>query len=198
LSQDAEPVLSRIGKNRLIGCVGGGIHVFANLQQSVRVDELCQLDLPELLQLIEHEIDFYVRQYIKIRGAGKTFTQSLEHIYYNAQNGFTQQYQLLLAPLLPGDHNQAIQTKLRMVAIFLDILLTRRIWNFRSTAYSTMQYAMFILTKEVRRKTPEELAHILTAKLTEDEYGAVNRFSASSPASPTTWKPKHTSQARAI
>jgi len=133
-------------------------------------DDLGLTQSNDFVQLIENEIDFYARQYMKIRGAGTTYTQGLEHIFYNAQNGFTQQYQLLLAPLLPGDDDQAIQTKLRMVAIFLDIMLTRRIWNFRSTAYSTMQYAMFILTKEVRRKPPDALAELLTAKLAEDEY----------------------------
>jgi len=124
----------------------------------------------DFVHIIETEIDFYARQYIKIRNAGMAFTQGLEHIFYNAQNGFTQQYQLLLAPLLPGENDQTIQKKLRMVAIFLDILLTRRIWNFRSTAYSTLQYGMFNLTKDVRRKNPEDLATILTAKLDEDEY----------------------------
>jgi len=133
-------------------------------------DELGLAQSNDFVRLIENEIDFYARQYMKIREAGIAFTQGLEHIFYNAQNGFTQQYQLLLAPLLPGDNDQTIQIKLRMAAIYLDIMLTRRIWNFRSTAYSTMQYAMFILTKEVRRKPPEELAEILTAKLAEDEY----------------------------
>jgi len=124
----------------------------------------------DFTQLVEHEIAFYAREYMKIRGAGSTFTQGLEHIFYNAQNGFTLQYQVLLAPLLPGDSEQIVQTKLRMVAIFLDIMLTRRIWNLRSTAYSTMQYGMFLLTKEIRGKAPAELADILTAKLSEDEY----------------------------
>ena len=133
-------------------------------------DELGLCQSSDFVQLIESEIDFYAKQYIKIRGAGSTYTQGLEHIFYNAQNGFTQQYQLLLAPLLAGDDEQTILTKLRMVAIFLDILLTRRIWNCRSTAYSTMQYAMFILTKDVRRKAPTELAEALTSRLAEDEY----------------------------
>ncbi|MBD3293210.1 MAG: DUF1524 domain-containing protein, partial [Armatimonadia bacterium] len=78
--------------------------------------------------------------------------------------------QILLAPLLPRDPEQVVHTKLRMVAIFLDIMLTRRIWNFRSTAYSTMQYAMFLLTKDIRGKAPTQLAETLAARLAEDEY----------------------------
>lgn len=133
-------------------------------------DELGLVQSTDFVQLVEHEIAFYAREYMKIRSAGSTFTQGLEHIFYNAQNGFTQQYQILLAPLLPGDSEQVVHTKLRMVAIFLDIMLTRRIWNFRSTAYSTMQYAMFLLTKDIRGKAPADLASILTEKLVEDEY----------------------------
>jgi hypothetical protein len=41
-----------------------------------------------------------------------------------------------------------IQRKLQVVSDFLDILLARRIWNFRSIDYSTMQYAMFLVVKE--------------------------------------------------
>jgi len=42
----------------------------------------------DFVQLVEHEVAFYAREYMKIRGAGSTFTQGLEHIFYNAQNGF--------------------------------------------------------------------------------------------------------------
>jgi len=133
-------------------------------------EDLGLVQSADFVQLIEHELAFYAREYMKIRGAGTAFTQGLEHIFYNAQNGFTQQYQILLAPLLPGDSEQVVHAKLRMVAIFLDIMLTRRIWNFRSTAYSTMQYGMFLLTKDIRGKAPTELAATLTAKLAEDEY----------------------------
>lgn len=134
-----------------------------------RREDIGLLQSADFIQLIEKEIDFYARQYMKIRKAGVSFMQGLEHVFYNAQNGFTQQYQLLLAPLLPDDEKIIVQKKLRMVSIYLDIMLTRRIWNFRSTAYSTMQYAMFLLTKEIRGKAPEELAEALTVKLDEDE-----------------------------
>ena len=43
-----------------------------------------------------------------------------------------------------------------MVAAFIDILITRRIWNFRAIDYSTMQYAMFLVVKEIRGKTATE------------------------------------------
>ena len=40
-----------------------------------------------------------------------------------------------------------------MVAAYLDILINRRIWNCRAIDYSTMQYAMFLVMREIRGKS---------------------------------------------
>src|SRR5690606_39285308 len=82
--------------------------------------------------------------------ASAEITPGLEHVCYNAWNGFTQQYQILLAPLKPTDTPDEIDCKIRITAKFLDILLTWRLWNFRSIAYSTMQYAMFLVMRDIR------------------------------------------------
>jgi len=121
---------------------------------------------------IHHDFDFYSRQYLRLlraangeNGEGST----LPHVMYNAHQGFTLQYMLLLAPLMPDDDKQTITRKLRIVSRYLDILLTWRIWNFRSIAYSTMQYAMFLVMRDIRRKEPQALAEILYKRLQEEE-----------------------------
>lgn len=121
-------------------------------------------------RFIEQDFSFYARQYRKIHDASNAFTEGLEPVFYNAQNGFTLQPQVLLAPLQPGDSDRVIKSKIRIVAIYLDILLTRRVWNFRAIDYSTMQYAMFQLTKSIRSQSPREIADILTDKLAGEEY----------------------------
>jgi len=60
------------------------------------------------------------------------------------------------------------------VSIYLDIMLHRRIWNFRSISYSTMSYAIFILIKEIRNKPLEELSNILTNKLNQESETFIN------------------------
>ena len=95
---------------------------------------------------VARDFDFYSRQYERIVGAssGAFYPDSgLRFIRYNADLGFTLQDQLLLAPLRVDDDQQTIDRKLEIVGRFTDILLAWRIWNFRATAYSTMQYAMF-------------------------------------------------------
>ena len=54
--------------------------------------------------------------------------------------------------------------------MFIDILVARRIWNWKSTSYSTMQYNMFqLVIMKIRGKSPSELATILAERLEKDE-----------------------------
>src|SRR3954447_18393748 len=93
--------------------------------------------------------------------ASTEFVPGFEQVFYNARSGFTLQYMLLLAPLSPDDPEEFAILKQRLVAMFIDTLLARRIWNFRSTAYSTMQYAMFLVMRDIRGMDPEPLARQL-------------------------------------
>ncbi len=50
------------------------------------------------------------------------------------------------------DDEAGVLRKLRVVAAYLDILIHRRIWNWRAIDYSTMQYAMFLVMRDIRGK----------------------------------------------
>ena len=120
-------------------------------------------------RFIQEDFDFYSRWYERIRKAANTLTSGLEAIHFNARNNFSLQYPTLLAPLLRSDSEEQILRKLRIVAACLDILIALRIWNWRSTSYSTMQYAMFQLVKRIRGKPANELADILVERLHAEE-----------------------------
>ena len=125
--------------------------------------------------IIERDFAFYSRWYERLRLAGDTLTTGLESVYFNAQHNFTLQYPLLLAPLKVGDDEASVLRKLRVVAAWLDILIHRRLWNWRATDYSTMQYAMFLVMREVRGRTVQELVVILRKRLNaESETFALN------------------------
>lgn len=121
-------------------------------------------------RFIDRDFDFYARQYLRLVQASKAKVAGLEHIHYNAQHGFTLQNMILLAPLRPDDEPDQVDTKLRLTARFIDILLAWRLWNFRSIAYSTMQYAMFLVMRDIRGMAPQPLAaklHEILSKETE-------------------------------
>lgn len=130
-------------------------------------------------RFIEEDFAFYGRWYERIREAAETLTPGLEAIHYNAQNRFTLQYPALLAPLARSDSDEVIRRKLRIVAAYLDILIARRIWNWKATDYSTMQYAMFqLVILRIRGKSVPELADILIERLDAEEqtFASNERF----------------------
>ncbi|WP_218001572.1 DUF262 domain-containing protein [Nocardia niigatensis] len=117
---------------------------------------------------VVRDLEFFSRQYERILGASSgpfDPDSGLRFIRYNADLGFTLQHQLLLAPLRVGDDRSTVDRKLEIVGRYIDILLAWRIWNFRSTAYSTMQYAMFIVMRDIRGLDVDALAETLYNQL---------------------------------
>ena len=132
-------------------------------------DALSLTDSAAFSRFIQEDFKFYSRWYETIRKAENTLTPGLEAIHFNARNGFTLQRPTLLAPLQCSDSEEQIRRKMRIVAAYLDILIARRIWNWRSTSYSTMQYAIFQLVKRIRGKPVNELADTLVERLHAEE-----------------------------
>lgn len=122
----------------------------------------------DYFNFINRAMQFYIREVINLKNASLTLTSGLEPVFYNAKMGFTLQYPLLLAPLTTDDGEALIKKKIYMVSSYIDIIIARRIWNFKSIAYSTMQYAMFIVMKDIRNKPLTELAEILMRKLKDE------------------------------
>lgn len=122
-------------------------------------------------EFIVRDMDFYSTHYVRIVAASKRPLDPespLRYIHYNADLRFTLQDQLLLSPLLVDDDQPTIDKKLEIVGKFIDILLARRIWNQKSTAYSTMQYAMFLVLRDIRGLSVEKLAKSLYGYLTKE------------------------------
>jgi Protein of unknown function (DUF1524) len=132
----------------------------------------------EFGRFIERDFSFYARWYELLRCAAEELTPGLECVRFNAHHNFTLQYPVLLAPLRIDDDETNIKRKLRVVAAYLDILIHRRIWNWRAIDYSTMQYAMFIVMRDIRGHTVAELATILRQKLDAetDNFSSNDRF----------------------
>lgn len=134
---------------------------------------------PEFSRFIERDFAFYGRWYERLRRAAGTLTPGLDCVHFNAQNNFTLQYPALLAPLRVGDDEETAVRKIRVVAAYLDILIHRRIWNWRATDYSTMQYAMFLVMRDIRGKSPADLALLLRERLdaeTDTTFASNDRF----------------------
>lgn len=138
-----------------------------------KTEELQLIEEADFGDFISRDFSFYGNWYKFIRDAARKRLppeemEGMEAIRYNAHNNFTLQRTVLLAPLRKEDSEDTGRRKLQIVSSFLDILIARRIWNYKSTAYSTMQYNMFLLIKAIRGKPikgDEGLIDILIKRL---------------------------------
>ena len=128
----------------------------------------------DFVHFIENNFVFYARYYHKLIEASTAITPGLECVYYNAQNGFALQYPVLLAPLRLEDPEEENLQKIQVVSRYLDILIHRRIWNFRAITYSTMFYAMFLVMRDIRGKSIADLVGILHRHLEADKATFLN------------------------
>lgn len=118
---------------------------------------------------VRQDLRFFARVYLELLDASETLKPGLESVRFNADHGFTQQFQVLLAPLLPTDDEATVKAKLKLTADYLDCWLNRRLWNFKSIDYSTLQYATFLLTKELRNLSLDALRDKLITRLNNEQ-----------------------------
>lgn len=121
------------------------------------------------LALMTTDFPFFANAYKKILEASRTYKKGWEAVFYNAHNDFTWQNTVLLASLSTTDDEETVRRKIVVTATYLDIWLMRRVVNYIRVGYSTTSYTMWLLCRDIRRKSLAELVNILTQKLAEDE-----------------------------
>ncbi len=129
----------------------------------------------EFASFITKNFRFYAQAYADARHAADNYVEGLTSIFFNAQNSFTLQYPLMLAPLLLTDDDETVQRKMCLVATYIEIMLARRMWNFKAIDHSTMQYRAFLIVKGIRGRDLEELRSDLAYRLSpkgaeQDDY----------------------------
>ena len=123
---------------------------------------------------IERNFAFYSDQYHRLRLASRELTSGLECVYYNAQNNFTLQYPVLLAPLRVEDTEEDILNKIKITATYLDILIHRRIWNLQEIAQRSMADPMFAVMHAIRGADINKLSDVLYKRLEPESYPFAN------------------------
>ena len=118
---------------------------------------------------VVQDLDYFAQLFVKLLEASSTLVVGLESVKYNADHGFTQQLQLLMAPTATNEGMALSLQKAGIVADFLDCWLNRRLWNFKSNSYSSMQYTVFTLGRDIRGKSLGELRTYLTDRLTTED-----------------------------
>ena len=137
-------------------------------------EDLGLLSSDGFTRFIERDFKFYGHWYYRLRSASKSLTPGLEYVYYNAQNNFTLQYPVLLAPLCIEDTEEEILSKIKITATYIDILIHCRLWNFLEIAQRSMADPMFWVMHAIRGMNISELRNTLYARLENETLPFAN------------------------
>ena len=110
---------------------------------------------------IVDDIQKMARHYSRFVSAANTLTKGLEHLYFNNHNDFTLQHMLFMAVVEPNDSEEQADKKANLVATYIDIMLVRRMANYKNFGYSSMYRPMFSLAKGMRGLSLEKLREYL-------------------------------------
>jgi uncharacterized protein with ParB-like and HNH nuclease domain len=121
----------------------------------------------DFIRFVERDVAYFATRYKQLLDASEVLTPGLEYVFYNSHNDFTLQQMVILAAVEVDEDNEAFKRKANLVAAFIDIMITRRMAEYKNFGYSPMYRPMFSLAKEVRNKSFDEIKRILQEKLVE-------------------------------
>jgi len=131
-------------------------------------DDLIGLNISiDYERFIIDEFTKYVDINMKLIEYSNSFNPDFEYIFYNANNNFTFQYQILLASIHPEDNKEIIEKKVKLVSCFIDQFIMSRAINFKTVDYSSIRNMIFSLTKKIRRLDFDLLKRTLIDEINE-------------------------------
>ena len=132
----------------------------------------------DFAQFIDEDMPNFAKRYATLMDVSSTFDIEWAHVYFNAHNNFTLQYLVILAATTKADLDDVFHHKAELIAKYLDLLIARRMVNYKIFGYSPMYFQMFNLAKELRDKSVAEIQVILSAKVSElsGDFSAVESF----------------------
>lgn len=111
----------------------------------------------------------FANLYIRLFSYSYKFDKDYPYVFYNANRNFTFQNQVILASINPDDDEVTINSKIKLVSIFLDYYISIRVFNFKTLTYSSIRNYIFNLTKKIRAKTINEIKDIVLTEI--DDFG---------------------------
>jgi hypothetical protein len=121
----------------------------------------------DFTKFIERDVVYFANRYKQLLEASNSLTPGLEYVYFNSHNDFTLQYMVIMASISVEDEDETFRKKANLVAAFIDIMITRRMAEYKNYGYSPMYRPMFQLAKEIRNLSVGELRELLKAKIGE-------------------------------
>ncbi len=155
-------------KNNDFETIGAGFHRWVKSNYS---DFSLKSD-KDILNFVSNEMRFYISVFTKIRRAENEFVTPLEIIRtclpYSIASSLA--YPLYLSAISQTDTDSVVDSKIRMIAEYMDCFVVRRILNGQSTGQSSIRGFLYSLIQNVRGCNLKSLERILDEFLQKATY----------------------------
>lgn len=118
-------------------------------------------------RFVDVDVTYFSNRYKQLIEASNHLTDGLEYVYFNAHNDFTLQFMVIMAAIEVDDTDETFKKKANLIAAFIDLMITRRMAEYKNYGYSPMYRPMFILAKELRNKPLDEIRKLLKLRASE-------------------------------
>ena len=115
--------------------------------------------------LILDEMTKVTDVYLRIRNYSTKLTAGYEEVFYNANRDLNYQIMLILSAVKKDDPDADVNSKIKMVAKFVDDFATIRIFNFKKVNWNTNKYLLFRVMKEIRNQDCKTVGMVLVRAL---------------------------------
>lgn len=114
---------------------------------------------------IDIEMRLMANVYLRIKKYSKTLTTGYEDVFNNGNRDLNYQGMLILSAIDKLDNAEEIDKKIHIVAKFVDIYASKRLFNYKKVNFNTTKYYLFRLMNRIRNANSTDLGIILTHEL---------------------------------
>ena len=112
-------------------------------------------------KFIEIEMTLMASVYLRIKEYSRKLTPQFEDVFYNANRDLNYQGMLILSAIDRSDSLEMIDKKIQIIAKYVDIYASRRLFNYKKVNFNTNKYYMFRIMKMIRNVNATQLGIIL-------------------------------------
>lgn len=129
-------------------------------------------------ELITIEMSLMTSLYLRIKAYSDRLTPGYEAVFYNAHRDITYQNYLIMAAVRVDDPPSVINQKIKLVAAFIDIFASTRIFNYKKINWNTNKNLLFRVMCQIRNQDAKTIGIRLVSTLRRmnEKLDAIHEF----------------------
>ena len=134
----------------------------------VRMNARTEMQLTQPKQykeLVTIEMTLMTNLYLRMKEYSEKLTKGFEAVFYNAHRDITYQNYLIMSAVRVDDAPAVVDQKIRVVATFIDILASTRIFNYKKVNWNANKNLLFRVMCQIRNQDVKTIGVRLVSTL---------------------------------